>query len=417
MSSNRGSRSTLLQPAIVAARRALERLESDEVPAAVRRVAAHTGGRLPPPLARKLVEELDASGWLRGKALEEFGEPDADADDPARAASSLFLARPERWWAALAALDRAEVEQVSGEEQRRLETELAAAEDRLAETQRRLKAVTDERDDARRETKERVEAERQRLAAGTGEQRARLTEAEAELAEMGRLLEAQRRAHSEVEGHVHRLRGDLLKARRERAEAVRRLGAGARGSAGREPAALARSLDDLAARARPLVGGEPISAAGVGAHRLDLPAGVAPDQAAALDWLAGLDEPFVLLVDGYNVAYQISPDDATSSLGRQRVNVAVARLALRLRSGSPVVVVYDSGLEGERSSVAAARGVEVVFAGEGRLADEEIVLRAAAAAVPAVVVSTDREVREEAAAAGALPLWSEALVEWLRRPS
>ena len=50
-----------------------------------------------------------------------------------------------------------------------------------------------------------------------------------------------------------------------------------------------------------------------------------------------------------------------------------------------------------------------------RTADREIAELVAELGGPRVVVSTDREVREAAEEAGALALWSEALVEWEKR--
>jgi rRNA-processing protein FCF1 len=63
--------------------------------------------------------------------------------------------------------------------------------------------------------------------------------------------------------------------------------------------------------------------------------------------------------------------------------------------------------------VAGIGGVVVTFAPPGTSADDVIVRLAA---VPGtVVISNDREVRERATQAGALALWSEALVAWARR--
>jgi len=87
----------LLLPAFKAVRKALRDLDPDEVPAALRRVAGQSGRRLPPPLARKLIETLDENGWLREKAAEAGSDLDPTSSDPARAVSALFLQRPEAW--------------------------------------------------------------------------------------------------------------------------------------------------------------------------------------------------------------------------------------------------------------------------------------------------------------------------------
>ena len=58
--------------------------------------------------------------------------------------------------------------------------------------------------------------------------------------------------------------------------------------------------------------------------------------------------------------------------------------------------------------------MEIRFAADDRIADEEIV-ELAAELDDVVVISSDREVREQAEAGGAVVLWSEALAQWLAR--
>ena len=87
----------LLAPAFKAVRKALRDLDPDEVPAVLRRIAGQSGRRLPPPLARKLVETLAENEWLREKAAEAGSDLDPASPDPARAVSALFLLRPEGW--------------------------------------------------------------------------------------------------------------------------------------------------------------------------------------------------------------------------------------------------------------------------------------------------------------------------------
>ena len=79
----------LVAPAIKAARAALRRLDEDDVPARLRKVAAYQGGRLPAPLARKLLAALNDDEWLRGKALEELTDASGGAQ--------LFLERLDGW--------------------------------------------------------------------------------------------------------------------------------------------------------------------------------------------------------------------------------------------------------------------------------------------------------------------------------
>jgi rRNA-processing protein FCF1 len=79
-----------------------------------------------------------------------------------------------------------------------------------------------------------------------------------------------------------------------------------------------------------------------------------------------------------------------------------------------VVVVYDSTLPGDRSARTSAGGVETRFAEKDRIADEELV-EMAGRLDNAVVISSDRAVRDGAEANGAVVLWSEALASWLSR--
>ena len=79
-----------------------------------------------------------------------------------------------------------------------------------------------------------------------------------------------------------------------------------------------------------------------------------------------------------------------------------------------MVVVFDSGLETAFDEVLPAT-VEARYTAEAGGGDREIAELVAELGGPRVVMSTDREVREAAEEAGALALWSEALVEWEKR--
>ncbi|HEY7704504.1 MAG TPA: hypothetical protein VID03_06690, partial [Acidimicrobiia bacterium] len=83
----------LLEPALTAAVAAMGKMEEREIPARIRAVASKQGQRLPPPLARSLMSELEESEWLRGKALEWL----ASGSDPATRLSTLYLSRPKGW--------------------------------------------------------------------------------------------------------------------------------------------------------------------------------------------------------------------------------------------------------------------------------------------------------------------------------
>jgi predicted RNA-binding protein with PIN domain len=129
-----------------------------------------------------------------------------------------------------------------------------------------------------------------------------------------------------------------------------------------------------------------------------LPLGLVPDHPQAVT--AVLQVPGIeVLLDGYNVSKDPmgQPGAALEDQRRWLVRVAAAVVA-RYRNG--VTVVFD-GTDAVAAPVPAARGVRVVFTVGEETADERIVAIAAGMdpAVPLLVVSSDREVRD---ACGAL---------------
>ena len=124
-----------------------------------------------------------------------------------------------------------------------------------------------------------------------------------------------------------------------------------------------------------------------------------------------------MVVDGYNVSYLLSESNFASRVARTHLNQELIRLRARTGALTRLVVVYDSSVDGPRDPTTKQNGIEVVFAPGDRLADEEVIALAGEMTGPVVVVSTDREVRDGAERLGALPLWSQALVQWLRRAS
>jgi len=396
----------LLRKALDSAREALSRLEPAQVPAALRPVVR--ASEFTAPLEEKLVRELDRLDWLRTKAAEAWKGAEAalSSDGPDRA-SALFLLRPEGWMADFLRLawDGGQAAgSVAGERAARdaeaLRLERTAAKERLRE-------VTKEADELRREVKrlERAAAEPGRLQqAGAARHRDRLAETEAE--RLQERAEYEQRV-TELEREVKRLAAALQKARAERAAALARAdesrpAAGwARGGIG-----LARALDSVTAAAARVI---PEQEAVPGAVAPALPPGVRPDSADAIDKVLDHRGPKHIVVDGYNVGLALAAGKAAEV--RARLDPVLARLRTVARPPRSVTVVYDSSREGSR--VSGVGGVVVTFSPPGTSADDVIVRLAA---VPGtVVISNDREVRERATQAGALALWSEALVAWSRK--
>jgi hypothetical protein len=401
----------LFRRALEAAAKALRDLDSDQVPADLRRVA----GRplpLPPPLAVSLLKGIDRYEWLREKALEAWPEADAKAAGPDQA-SALLLQRPPGWLSRLVAL----VAGAAGQEAR-------GAGDDLA---RRLSAA----EAAAEEWKRRARAEKE---AGV---RA-LQEVEAALAEERSLHKARQataaRADSNLEAEVQRLQaawdeaGAERDAAREEGRRWREALAGEKRRRSAAEAALAEAvgttrwaddpltmaahLDWTAAVARPPGADSAGEAASPGAA-LRLPEGVRPDQKAAVDWLVQRTEATTVVVDGYNAAFKLttSRDPAAA---RRRLLMVLDRLRQLARGPMRVLAVFDSRL-GPAAEVPAPGPVEVRFTAEEGGADAEIVALAAALAGARVVITSDRAVREAVETAAVVALWSEALRDWSRR--
>ncbi len=402
----------LFRRALEAAAKALRDLKADQVPADLRRVAGRPFP-LPPPLAASLLKGIDRYDWLREKAGEAWPEADAKAAGPDQA-SALLLLRPPGWTARVAALAAG----LGGEEARSagedLGRRLQAAEGEAEEWKRRARA---EKQKGRREAREAREllggerAARQALQAAPARVEAAREEAvEGLTAEVGERTDERDAARREN----RRLRQALADQRRGRAAAEAQL-AEASGSEswGGDPLDLAAHLDRTAVMARPPAPGSHPLPSGDDGATLRLPPPVRPDQKEAIDWLVKRSEATALIVDGYNAAFQIigARDPAG---GRERMLMVLDRLRRVARGAVRVVVVFDSGLEAALDEVLPGP-VEVRYTTGAGGADREIAELAAGLGGARVVVSSDREVREAAEAAGALALWSEALSDWWKR--
>jgi predicted RNA-binding protein with PIN domain len=144
-----------------------------------------------------------------------------------------------------------------------------------------------------------------------------------------------------------------------------------------------------------------------------LPPGTSPDGKDAISWLIAYQDPFSLVVDGYNVTFLLDEESFTESAARERLNEGLARLRRVATAPTRVIVVYDSAQSGGISSSIGPGGIEVRFTEAGLAADEDILALAARTPGRVAVISTDRRVREGAEDTGALGLWSQALVEWI----
>lgn len=397
---------TVLEPVIEPVRAVLRDMDVKDVPASIRKVASYTGKRLPPPLLKSLVVELDRNEWLRSKVVEEFqGELDGLA--------AAFLERPTGWWMEITTATATAAEAAPAEDLRpeveRLQGELAEAKRRTADARQELDQVDRAARLLRRELRNQPKK---------GAEATRLAKAQSAMAALQGRLEEESARRQDAE---QRLR-QVMRQKRPRAQQPPRGEAEARTLGMEDPVATARRLDLEAAALAASVRGEELAVFNGGdepeqpavSTELVLPAGIAPDSPAAIDWLVRSAPPVPVVVDGYNVTFLLEPTAFVSGEARQRLIAELERLLRHARAAHGVTVVFDSSLDEEAHPAETAGGVEIVFATSSDNADEAIVARTAALDGRCVVITNDRELRERVDVEGALALWGTALVEWMR---
>lgn len=344
------------------------------------------------------------------------------AVDPVDVAALAYLLRPPGWVKLVAAAgeeeQRATAERVSEEtaaELRRLRAELtearAAARDEYERSRSELEAARKENDALRRKLRSaqsdvkrgeaavrklrseqdtaRDEAAGQRTAAEgeTRRLRARLQETEA-------ALEASRRAAREgrsVEDMRVRL---LLDAVLDAAQGLRRELA--------LPPAEMRPADTVGAVEPGTMSPKDVAARALSAT-----------DPALLDQLLALPQAH-MVVDGYNVTKTGYP---TLPLEKQRLRLLGGLAVLAAQSGAEMTCVFDGAELAAPVLLAPPRGVRVLFSKPGETADELIrrLVRAEPPGRQVVVVSSDREVADGVAKAGARPVSSALLLKRLAR--
>lgn len=388
----------LLAPALEAARRALRKLDETDIPAALRDIAARSG-RLPPPLARRLAQELDASEWLRAEAVAAWPDIDFSTVDGKHRASAMFLQRPQGWEDETSSL----VEESAGAQAWRVSQRLAedlGKAGRRIEGLESLLAKSEERARLAEESAgERLSELSDRLGRNRSRDLLEIKQLQSVVADLDERLAAATRARDEIAKELEATRG-----RRRPTEPLPTRGPGAWGA--RRPLEVARHLDDLvsAGAVTPVTQEERRGSGGI--DSLNLPQGISPDRAEAIYWLLDQTVAVVVAIDGWNAAHLLaSPPSAED---RQQIVEAGRRISSASRGRRRVIVVFDSRESPEQFTHPE---VEVRYVAS---ADEGILELAANSSGPLVVVSSDRRVREGAQAVGAVGLWSQALVDWFR---
>ncbi|MEU3752082.1 NYN domain-containing protein [Streptomyces olivoreticuli] len=369
---------------------------------------------------QRISARLRETGSELAEALD-AGAPPAAAD-PEDVAAMAFVLRPAGWVKLVTAAgeeaQRASAERAGEEAQRelrRLREELAEARaDARTETDRirvELEAARKENDAMQRKLRSamsdvrrgeaalrKAEAELESVrSAGAAEKAAALGEArrlKARLAEAESGLEASRRAVREgrsVEDMRLRL---LLDTVLDAAQGLRRELA--------LPPASTRPADTVDAVEPGRMTPKDIATRAL-----------SETDPALLDQLLALPQAH-LVVDGYNVTKTGYP---TMPLDKQRLRLLGGLAMLAAQTGAEMTCVFDGAELAAPVLLAPPRGVRVLFSKPGVTADELIrqLVRAEPAGRPVVVVSTDREVADGVAKAGARPVASALLLKRLAR--
>lgn len=408
-------------------------LGDDEVPAALRAYRSWAPARRTRLAATPLAAALERDAHFRARTFARArtvlpdlaealvaGAP-PPAADPVDVAAVAYLGRTPGWAALVGAAgadqDRASevrrataaAAQVAG-----LEAELAAAH---ARSHREAAALRAELDAARAESGAATRALREERGA---RRRAERAAAAAE--------ESSARAGSEAAAAVREAAAVEREARLSRAEAesallaARKAGRDGRNLADTRLRLLLDTVVEAASGLRrelalPPAGERPadlVDASRPGDDGTGDPGPApGPDDPARLDQLLGLPQVH-LVVDGYNVTKTGFPE---LSLEDQRSRLVRGLAAVAARSGAEVTCCFDGADLPGRVPGPGARGVRVLFSRPGETADELIrrLVAAEPAGRPVVVVSSDREVAEDARRAGARPVAAAALVRRLDR--
>lgn len=342
------------------------------------------------------------------------------AADPLDVAAAAYVLRPTGWVKLVTA---------AGEEAQRADAERADDENR-AELERLREEL--------RRAQEQIRGETERL-------RAELESAKKEAESLHRKLRAAQSDVKRGEAALRKLRGETDSARAESQTQVsaaesesRRLRARlgeteAALEAARRAAREGRSVEDM--RVRLLLDTVLDAAQGLRRELALPPVSVRPAETvdavepgrmtpkdiaaralsendpAILDQLLALPQAH-LVVDGYNVTKTGYPQ---MPLEKQRLRLLGQLSQLAAQTGAEVTCVFDGAELVAPVLLAPPRGVRVLFSKPGVTADELIrrLVRAEPPGRPVIVASTDREVADGVAKAGARPVASAVLLKRL----
>ncbi|MEY9990733.1 putative RNA-binding protein with PIN domain [Streptomyces sp. V4I8] len=403
-----------------------------ELPAQLRQYARFAPNRRAKFAGNAMATALETDPLFRQRIGEKFREAQPElsgaldsgsappAADPLDVAAAAYVLRPTGWVKLVTA---------AGEEAQRADAERADEENRAE-----LERLREELAHAREHTRAETERLRTELDAAKKEAESLHRKLRSALSDVKRGEAALRKVQGEIETVRAEGHAQVSAAESETRRLRARLGeAEAALEATRRAAREGRSVEDM--RVRLLLDTLLDSAQGLRRELALPPVSVRPAETvdavepgrmtpkdiaaralsendpAILDQLLALPQAH-LVVDGYNVTKTGYPQ---MPLEKQRLRLLGQLSQLAAQTGAEVTCVFDGAELAAPVLLAPPRGVRVLFSKPGVTADELIrqLVRAEPPGRPVIVASTDREVADGVARAGARPVASAVLLKRL----
>lgn len=407
-------------------------LTMSELPAQLRQYARFAPNRRAKFAGNAMAAALETDALFRQRIGEKFREAQPElagaldsgsplpAADPLDVAAAAYVLRPAGWVKLVTA---------AGEEVQRADAERADEENRVE-----LERLRAELAHAREHTRAETERLRTELESAKREAESLHRKLRAALSDVKRGEAALRKAQGEMDALRAEAHLQISAAESESRRLKARLGeADAALEATRRAAREGRSVEDMRVRllldtlldatqglrrelALPPVSVRPAETVDAVEPGRMTPKDIAAralseNDPAILDQLLALPQAH-LVVDGYNVTKTGYPQ---MPLEKQRLRLLGQLSALAAQTGAEVTCVFDGAELAAPVLLAPPRGVRVLFSKPGVTADELIrqLVRAEPPGRPVIVASTDREVADGVARAGARPVASAVLLKRL----
>ncbi|MCX5269069.1 NYN domain-containing protein [Streptomyces sp. NBC_00199] len=403
-----------------------------ELPAQLRQYARFAPNRRAKFAGNAMAAALETDPLFRQRIAEKFREAQPElsgaldsgsptpAADPLDVAAAAYVLRPVGWVKLVTS---------AGEEALRADAERAGEESRAE-----LERLREELEQAREQTRSDTERLRAELDAAKKETESLHRKLRSALSDVKRGEAALRKVQGEMEAARAEGHTQVSAAESESRRLKARLGeAEAALEAARRAAREGRSVEDM--RVRLLLDTVLDAAQGLRRELALPPVSVRPAETvdavepgrmtpkdiaaralsehdpAILDQLLALPQAH-LVVDGYNVTKTGYPQ---MPLEKQRLRLLGQLSQLAAQTGAEVTCVFDGAELVAPVLLAPPRGVRVLFSKPGITADELIrqLVRAEPPGRPVIVASTDREVADGIAKAGARPVASAVLLKRL----